>query len=264
MFPGCSPDLVRTYRVPVTTHTPSAAPRQPRAVEFADVCRSFGSVQALDQATWGAAAGEVTCVLGPNGAGKSTSMEIAVGLQRPDAGTARVLGSDPWRSSAQHRARVGMMLQDGGLPQSAKPVAVIRHLASFYDAPWPVEDLCALLGISDFAGTAVRRLSGGQRKRLALAAALVGIPDVVFLDEPTAGLDPQAARVTHEIVRDVAARGAAVVLSTHTFTEAERLADHVVIMARGNVVSQGSVEEICAGASLEDRYFALTDGDAHA
>lgn len=244
--------------------TPSSRPHALRAVEFDQVCRTFGSVTALADATWGAAAGEVTCVLGPNGAGKSTSMEIAVGLQRPDTGSVRVLEADPWRSSAQHRARVGMMLQDGGLPQSAKPVALIRHLSRFYADPWPVDELCSVLGIKDFAGTAVRRLSGGQRKRLALAAALVGIPDVVFLDEPTAGLDPQAARVTHEIVREVAARGATVVLSTHTFTEAERLADRVVIMAQGHVAADGTVEAICAGASLEDRYFALTDGDAHA
>jgi len=233
-------------------------------VEFTEVCRTFGPVKALQRATWGAATGEVTCVLGPNGAGKSTSMEIAVGLQRPDSGAVRVLGADPWRSSAEHRSRVAMMLQDGGLPQSAKPVALIRHLSRFYAHPWPVEDLCSLLGIDGFASTAVRRLSGGQRKRLALAAALVGIPDVVFLDEPTAGLDPQAARVTHEIVRGVAARGTAVVLSTHTFSEAERLADHVVIVARGQVVAQGTVEDVCSGGSLEDRYFALTDGDAHA
>ncbi len=250
--------------MPVSIPTSPVPPRPPRAVDFDAVGRTFGAVKALDGATWGAAAGEVTCVLGPNGAGKSTSMEIAVGLQRPDAGTVRVLGVDPWRSTPSHRARVGMMLQDGGLPQSARPVALIRHLSHFYADPWPPDDLCAVLGINDFAGTAVRRLSGGQRKRLALAAALVGIPDVVFLDEPTAGLDPQAARVTHEIVRGVAARGAAVVLSTHTFTEAERLADHVVIVAHGQVVAQGSVEAICAGASLEDRYFALTDGDAHA
>jgi len=248
----------------VTTPAPATPPRHPRAVEFDRVCRRFGSVKALDAATWGAAAGQVTCVLGPNGAGKSTSMEIAVGLQRPDSGSVRVLGVDPWQSPSDHRARVGMMLQDGGLPQSARPVSLIRHLSRFYADPWPVDELCALLGIDEFAGTAVRRLSGGQRKRLALAVALVGIPDVVFLDEPTAGLDPQAARVAHEIVRGVAARGAAIVLSTHTFTEAERLADHVVIVARGQVVAQGSVADICAGASLEDRYFALTDGDADA
>lgn len=188
-------------------------------------------------------------------------MEIAAGLQRPDTGTIRVLDADPWRAEAEHRARVGTMLQEGGLPQAARPLALMTHLAKLYAEPWPVEDLCALLGINEFAKTPVRRLSGGQRKRLALGAALIGRPQVLFLDEPTAGLDPQARRITHRVVRQVAEGGTAVVLSTHAFEEAERLADSVVILARGGVVAQGSMSWICGGASLEERYFALTDGE---
>ncbi len=246
---------------PPSSTPPSATPVL-LAVEFANVSRTFGSVQALIGSSWGAAAGQVTCVLGPNGAGKSTSMEIATGLQRPDSGSVRVLHTDPWHADAEHRARVGVMLQDGGLPQAARPLALITHLSQLYADPWPVADLCHLLGIDEFGKTSVRRLSGGQRRRLALAAALVGRPDVLFLDEPTAGLDPHARRVTHRVVRDAADEGAAVVLSTHAFEEAERLADRVVIVAHGHVVANGSVDEIRNGATLEDRYFALTDGDA--
>ncbi|MGB3186206.1 MAG: ABC transporter ATP-binding protein [Ornithinimicrobium sp.] len=229
------------------------------AVEFAGVSKSFGAVTALGGVTWAAAAAQFTCVLGPNGAGKSTAMEIATGLQEPDRGSVRVLQTEPWRSSADHRARVGVMLQDGGLPQSARPRALITHLARMYADPWPTAALCELLGIDEFGTTPVRRLSGGQRRRLALAAALVGRPQVLFLDEPTAGLDPHARRVTHQVIRTVADEGATVVLSTHAFEEAERLADAVVILAAGRVVASGSVPAICSGETLEQRYFALTD-----
>ncbi|MGB5951792.1 MAG: ABC transporter ATP-binding protein, partial [Ornithinimicrobium sp.] len=231
------------------------------AVEFGEISRAFGRLVALHSVSWGAATAQITCVLGPNGAGKSTSIEIATGLQRPDYGTVRVLQHNPWHAGAEHRARVGVMLQDGGLPQAAKPVALIRHLARLYADPWSVPELCQLLGIEEFGSTAVRRLSGGQRRRLALAAALVGRPDVLFLDEPTAGLDPHARRVTHQVVKDAADQGAAVVLSTHAFEEAERLADRIVIMARGRVVADGPIEAIRGNGTLEERYFALTDGE---
>lgn len=227
-----------------------------------EVTRSFGEVPALRGLTWSARAGEVTCVLGPNGAGKTTSVEIATGLQRPDAGTVRVLGEDPFDAGAEHRARVGVMLQDGGLPQSVRPVALLRHLARFWTRPADVDALAARLGIDQFARTTVRRLSGGQRQRVALAAALVGRPDVAFLDEPTAGLDPHARREVHAIVRETADAGTATVVTTHSFDEAERLADHVVVIARGRVVADGTLAEVAGDEGLERVYFSLTDGAA--
>lgn len=154
------------------------------------------------------------------------------------------------------------MLQDSGLPQAARPTALLGHLSRFYAAPWPPGELCDLLGITDFGSTSVRRLSGGQRKRLALAAALIGRGDVLFLDEPTAGLDPHARRATYRIIRDVAGADTAVVVSTHAFEEAELLADHVVILSGGKVVGAGTVAEICCGRTLEERYFALTGDEA--
>ncbi len=223
------------------------------------VTRRYGTTEALRGLSWTAAAGEVTCVLGPNGAGKTTSLEIATGLQRPDGGTVRVLGTDPWRAGAAHRARVGVMLQDGGLPQSVRPVALLRHLARFWQRPADVDALVARLGIAEFAGTTVRRLSGGQRQRVALAAALVGRPEVVFLDEPAAGLDPHARREVHGLVRETASAGTATVVTTHSFEEAERLADRVVVIVRGVVAAAGTVAEVAGAAGLEETYFALTD-----
>jgi ABC-2 type transport system ATP-binding protein len=208
--------------------------------------------------TWQAESGLVTAVLGPNGAGKTTMVECCEGLRRPDSGTVRVLGGEPWHSGAEHRARVGVMLQDGGLPNAVRPVALLRHLSRLYAAPRPLDPLVGRLGIDAFADTPVRRLSGGQRQRVALAAALVGSPDVVFLDEPSAGLDPHARLDVWELIRAVADDGAAVVLTTHSFEEAERIADRIVIVAAGRVVAAGALPDITRGRTLEEVYFGLT------
>lgn len=231
------------------------------AVNALGLCKRYGAVQAVDDMTWSADLGRVTCVLGPNGAGKTTTMEILEGLQRPDSGTARVLDTDPWEAPAAHRARVGVMLQDGGLPNGAKPVRLLHHLASLYATPARVDELVARLGIDRFTGTTVRRLSGGQKQRVALAAALVGDPEVVFLDEPTAGLDPHARLDVYDLVRETRDRGVGVVVTTHSFEEAERLSDDIVVIADGHVVGAGTPQELCAGRSLEDVYFDLTRKD---
>ena len=230
----------------------------PPAVDVHDLRKQFGSVVALDGVTWQAAAGRVTAVLGPNGAGKTTMVECCEGLRQADSGRLRVLGRDPWRSPAEHRARVGVMLQDGGLPNAARPLALLQHLSRLYAAPRSVAQLAEVLGIDRFGQTPVRRLSGGQRQRVALAAALVGAPDVVFLDEPSAGLDPHARLDVWDLVRSVAADGAAVVLTTHSFEEAERIADEIVIVAAGRVVARGTLPELTTGRSLEEVYFDLT------
>jgi ABC-2 type transport system ATP-binding protein len=227
-------------------------------VSVAAVVKRYGAVTALDGATWSAAPGEVTAVLGPNGAGKTTLVECCEGLRQPDAGTVRVLGVDPWRSGPDHRARVGVMLQDGGLPGAVRPMRLLQHVASLYAAPLAVGELAERLGVTTFAGTPVRRLSGGQRQRVALAAALVGRPEVAFLDEPSAGLDPHGRLDVWDLVRATANAGCAVVLTTHSFEEAERLADRVVIVAGGRTVAEGSPAQVAAGSTLEERYFALT------
>jgi ABC-2 type transport system ATP-binding protein len=228
------------------------------AVVLSDVHRSFGPVTALDGLTWQAPRGQVTAVLGPNGAGKTTAIECAVGLQHPDAGTVSVLGVDPWGAGAEHRARVGVMLQAGGLPNGTKPMRLLRHLAAFYADPADVDATAARLGVTQFAGTTVRRLSGGQKQRLALAAALLGRPEVLFLDEPAAGLDPHGRLDVWDLVRELRDEGTSIVVTTHSFEEAERLADHLVIMSGGRTVAEGSVADVTDGASLEDVYFGLT------
>ena len=232
------------------------------AVSVRDLRKSFGGVTAVGGASWSAQAGHITAVLGPNGAGKTTTVECLEGLQRPDAGSVRVLGVDPWGADPEHRARVGVMLQDGGLPTTSRPLPLLHHLAALYAGPAEVSELATRLGIDGFAGTTVRRMSGGQRQRVALAAALLPRPDVLFLDEPTAGLDPHARLDVWELVRAEAARGACVVVTTHSFEEAERLADHVVILAAGAVVADGPLDVVRGGRSLEDVYFELTAGAA--
>lgn len=208
--------------------------------------------------TWTAQRGQVTAVLGPNGAGKTTTIECAEGLRRPDSGEVRVLGADPWQAGPDHRASVGVMLQDGGLPNGSSPVRLLHHLAAFHDFPADVEVLMDRLGINAFRDTTVRRLSGGQKQRVALAAALVGRPEVAFLDEPTAGLDPHARLDAWDLLLETRNSGCAVILTTHSFEEAQRLADHVVIACRGRVSAQGSVADLTSELSLEDLYFSLT------
>ncbi len=228
------------------------------AVNVGDLAKRFGATTALQGMTWAARHGQVTAMLGPNGAGTTTSIECAEGLQRPDSGEVRVLGVDPWRAGPDHPASVGVMLQDGGLPNGTKPVRLLRHLAAFHQSPADVDALVDRLGIGAFGGTTVRRLSGGQKQRVALAAALVGRPQVAFLDEPTAGLDPHARLDVWDLVRETRDTGCAVIVTTHSFEEAQRLADHIVIVHRGRVVAEGDLATLTAKHSIEDLYFSLT------
>lgn len=230
----------------------------PAAVEIVELHRRFGSVAACDGMSWHAPTGEITAILGPNGAGKTTAIECAVGLQRPDGGSVRVLGADPWLAPPAHRARVGVMLQAGGLPNGAKPLRLLHHLAAFYGAPADVEALAQRLGIDRFAGTTVRRASGGQKQRVALAAALIGRPEVVFLDEPTAGLDPHGRLDVYDLLREVRTGGTTVVVTTHSFEEAQALATHLVVVSDGRAVAEGTPADVVGDAALEQVYFELT------
>lgn len=224
----------------------------------------YGDVQALDGMSWTAAQGQVTVLLGPNGAGKTTCVEIAEGLRRADSGRVRVLGRDPWRADAEHRARVGIMLQDAGLPQNRRARALLRHLARFYTDPMALDDLDDRLDLAELDRSTIRRLSHGQRQRLGLAAALIGRPDVLFLDEPTAGVDPHLRRQIWALLTEQAARGVSVVLATHSFEEAERLGDQVVVVSGGRTLVQGTLAQVASGGSLEDAYFQLTEPKAGA
>ena len=188
--------------------------------------------------------GQVTALLGANGAGKTTTLECAQGLRKRSGGTISLLGQDPATAGAELRSRVGVMLQDGGLPPSARPLPLLRHIAGLYAEPWPVDDLVQRLGIDTFSRTTVRRLSGGQKQRLALAAALVGRPEVLFLDEPSAGLDPQSRQLVFELIGELRDSGMGIILTTHLMDDAQRLADYVYIIDGGRNVAEGTVQEL--------------------
>ena len=220
------------------------------AVAIHDLIKRYGSTLAVDSLSLEATFGQVTAVLGPNGAGKTTTLECLVGLRRPDGGTVRALGLDPQRDAAQLRARTGVMLQDGGLPLGARAGHVLRHISSLYADPRSVDELVDRLALESFLATTVRLLSGGQRQRLALAVALLGRPELVLLDEPSAGMDPQSRRVVWDLVGELRDDGVAVLLTTHLMDEAEALADAVVVVDHGTVIARGSVAELTRSAGL--------------
>lgn len=229
-----------------------SSPLRGPALKVSALKKSYGPLTAVDDVTLSVAPGEILALLGPNGAGKTTTIACAVGLERPDAGSVRIFGADPVTQGESTRPLVGVMLQDGGLPMGARPLQALRHLARFYRDPLDVDALAERLGITAFSSRTIRRLSGGQRQRVALAAALVGRPALVFLDEPSAGLDPQAQLAVWEVVEELRADGVAMVLTTHTIEDAGRLADQVCIIDHGRVIAEGSPRALVSGQDSPD------------
>lgn len=229
------------------------------ALTVTGLVKRYGDRNVVDGLGFSAARGALTAVLGPNGAGKTTTIECCEGLRRPDGGTVTVLGRPP--EDPTLRERVGVMLQDGGLPTGVRAVEMLEHVAAMYADPRPVPELVERLGLGSFARTTVRRLSGGQRQRLALAAAVVGRPELVFLDEPSAGMDPQSRHAVWELIGELRADGVGVVLTTHLMDEAEALADQVVVVDGGKVIAQGTVPELTgthAGAATSTLRWSTT------
>ncbi|GHH89151.1 ABC transporter ATP-binding protein [Streptomyces capitiformicae] len=222
--------------------------RSDPVVQVRALVKRYGEKTAVDGLDLTARAG-VTAVLGPNGAGKTTTIETCEGYLKPDEGTVRVLGLDPIREAAALRPRIGVMLQSGGVYSGARADEMLRHVAKLHAHPLGVDALIERLGLGSCGRTTYRRLSGGQQQRLALAMAVVGRPELVFLDEPTAGLDPQARRATWDLVRDLRADGVSVILTTHYMDEAEQLADDVAIIDAGKVIARGTPEELCRGGA---------------
>jgi ABC-2 type transport system ATP-binding protein len=218
------------------------------AVEIDDLVKRYRANTAVAGLTLRAERGQVTAILGPNGAGKTTAIEICEGYRRPDSGSVRVLGLDPVTDGRELRPKVGVMLQSGGVPTTARAGEYLRVMASFYAHPLDPASLLSVLGLSGSARTPFKQLSGGQQQRLGLAAAVIGRPELVFLDEPTAGLDPQARHATWELIEGLRAAGAAVILATHYMEEAERLADQVVIVDHGQAVASGPPGELTGSA----------------
>jgi ABC-2 type transport system ATP-binding protein len=218
------------------------------AVEISGLVKNYGRTAAVAGLSLRAERGQVTAVLGPNGAGKTTTVEVCEGYRRADGGQVRVLGLDPVRDARELRPKVGVMLQSGGIPTTARAADYLKVMARFYTNPIAPALLIDRLGLQESARTPFRRLSGGQQQRLSLAAAIIGRPELVFLDEPTAGLDPQARHATWDLVSSLRASGTTVILTTHYLEEAERLADRVVIVDHGTLVAQGTPAELTGTA----------------
>jgi ABC-2 type transport system ATP-binding protein len=230
------------------------------AIEVAALEKRYGPTPAVDGITFSIAVGEVFGLLGPNGAGKTTTVEILEGYRRPDGGEVRVLGVDPWREGDQLRPRIGVMLQEGGLYPGVRPLEALQLFASYYDDPDDPERLLRVVGLDDSRHTLVRRMSGGQQQRLSLALALVGKPALVFLDEPTAGMDPHARATTWTMIRELRDRGATVVLTTHAMDEAEHLCDRVGIIDHGRLVACDSPAELTTRAAADEMSFSTVTG----
>ena len=230
------------------------------AVEVRDLVKRYGATTAVAGLSLSAQPGTVLAILGPNGAGKTTTVEVCEGYRRPDAGTVHVLGLDPIADARELRPRVGVMLQGGGGYPGARAGELLRLLASYAATPLDPQALLDRLGLAAAARTPYKRLSGGQRQRLSLAMAVVGRPELVFLDEPTAGLDPQARHATWEVVRGLRADGVTVVLTTHHMDEAERLADELVVIDAGRVVAAGSPAELTRGGAEGQLRFRAAPG----
>lgn len=219
--------------------------------------KRFGSVTAVDGLDLDVGRAEVLALLGPNGAGKTTTVEMCEGFTRPDEGSIEILGLDPTADNAALRERVGVMLQGGGGYPAARAGEMLALVAAYSANPLDPDWLMETLGLTESRRTTYRRLSGGQQQRLALACAVVGRPELVFLDEPTAGMDAHARIVVWELIDGLRRDGVTVVLTTHQLTEAEQLADHLVIIDHGSVVARGTPAELMQrGAENQLRFTA--------
>jgi ABC-2 type transport system ATP-binding protein len=210
------------------------------AVEVDDLVMRYGDKVAVDHLSLTVERHTITAVLGPNGAGKTTTLETCEGYRAPHGGTVRVLGCDPRADRSALLPRIGVMLQDGGAWSGVRAEEMLRHIATLHANPLDVDMLVERLGLAECGRTPYRRLSGGQQQRLSLAMAVVGRPDLVFVDEPTAGMDPQARRTTWEMLEEMRADGVTVVLTTHYMDEAERLADQIHVIDHGRLIASGT------------------------
>lgn len=222
--------------------------RTERTLEVENLTVRYGDVLAVDSVSFSARAGEVTAVLGPNGAGKTSTIEVCEGLRRRTSGEVRVLGLDPHEDRRSLAKRVGIMLQEGGIYPSARPADVIRQYCGLYSSgsggAADPEELIELVGLSERRRTAWRRLSGGEKQRVSLALALAARPAIVFLDEPTSGVDVNGRTMIRSIIRDLADQGCTVILATHELDEAEKVCDRVVIFDRGKVLVSGTLDDV--------------------
>jgi ABC-2 type transport system ATP-binding protein len=225
------------------------------AISVLGLRKSYGALAAVRGVDFDIEAGEVFGLLGPNGAGKTTTVEILEGYRSRDGGEVRVLGHDPQHPGADFRQRIGVVLQQSDLWPNLTVEEVHRAFAGYYDRPRDVDEVIELVGLNEKRGSRVKQLSGGQKRRLDLGVALVGDPELIFLDEPTTGFDPAARRAAWEMIRSLRSLGKTVLLTTHYLDEAEQLADRVAVMRDGEIVRIGTPRELTtAELQVEIRY----------
>ena len=230
------------------------------AIEVHELVVRYGDVLAVDAVSFEAQAGQITAVLGPNGAGKTTTVEVLEGFRRPDAGRVSVVGLDPAADHAALTRRIGVMLQTGGVGPGVRVGEALRHAAALYEDSLDPAGLLERVGLIGKERRTWRQISGGEQRRLALALALVGRPQVAFLDEPASGVDPQGRLAIREVVAGLRADGVTVLLTTHDLDEAEKLADHVVILDHGRVLAAGSPSELMTDAAPAEVRFGAPPG----
>jgi ABC-2 type transport system ATP-binding protein len=232
------------------------------AIQVEGLRMRYGQLDVLDDVSFEVRRGEVLSLLGPNGAGKSTTIEIMEGFRRRSAGRVSVLDTDPAAGDERWRARVGVVLQSWRDHGKWRVRELLAHLASYYTAyrtPWDADELVAAVGLTEHADRKIRQLSGGQRRRLDVAIGIVGRPELLFLDEPTTGFDPEARREFHELVRRLAEE-TTILLTTHDLAEAEKLADRILILHGGRIVADGSVSELSHRIAGKDEVRWTRDG----
>ena len=233
------------------------------AVEITGLRKSYGALEAVRGVDLRVGRGEVFALLGPNGAGKTTTVEILEGHRTRDAGDVSVLGHDPGRNERALKERVGIVLQQTGVEPYLTVREVVELIGGYYPAPRAVDEVLQLVGLTDQAKQRVIKLSGGQKRRVDLAVAIVGDPELLFLDEPTTGFDPSARRQAWETLRGLTQLGKTIFLTTHFMDEAQALADRVAVMAAGRIVATGTVDElISSGAQVSRVRFRVPDGVA--
>ena len=225
------------------------------AIAVRDLHKSYGSLEAVRGIDFHVERGEVFGLLGPNGAGKTTTVEILEGYRKRDRGEVEVLGTDPALARGDWRERIGVVLQSSAMYETLTVTEMLRLFAGYYREPRPVDEVIELVGLQEKSDDRVRRLSGGQRRRLDLGLALIGDPELIFLDEPTTGFDPRARRRAWETIRGLRGLGKTILLTTHYLDEAEQLADRVAVLAQGRIVASGTPAELTGAVpATEIRY----------